>query len=108
MSSSVFGVKPFKNNSESATPSLTRAQRLQRLRVDENLRLRRQRYIARIWPLGERPMFELVEHLVRVFDLDVAEVDRILAKFAGLNADTLRALGADRLPPPPIHMVARR
>jgi hypothetical protein len=42
-------------------------------------RLRRQRYAARIWSLGDR--------------------------FAGLDPAVLRALGGDRLPAPPIHRV---
>jgi hypothetical protein len=68
-------------------------------------RLRRQRYAQRIWPLGERVEFELVEKLIEHFALDEDTVDHILDRFAGLDPDALRALGANRLPLLPIHSV---
>jgi hypothetical protein len=67
-------------------------------------RLRRQRYAARIWPLGDRVLFELVDHIAGRFDLE-DEVDRLLDRFAGLDPAVLRALGGDRLPPNPTRII---
>jgi hypothetical protein len=78
---------------------------LQERRTAELSRLRRQRYARRIWPLGERVEFELVEHLITAFDLDEDAVDRVLDRFAGLDADVLRALGGDKLSASPIRPV---
>jgi hypothetical protein len=75
---------------------------LQARRASEARRLRRQRYAARIWPLGHRVLFELVDHIAGRFDLE-DEVDRLLDRFAGLDSAVLRVLGGDRIPsiPPP-------
>jgi hypothetical protein len=73
-------------------------------RVNETRRLRRQRYAARIWPLGDRVLFELVDHIAGRFDLE-DEVDRLLDRFAGLDPAVLRALGGDRLPPNPTRII---
>jgi hypothetical protein len=70
-------------------------------------RLRRARYARRIHRLGARVEFELIEHLVKKFELDEDAVDHILDRFAGLDAEVLKALGADRLQVPPIHQVAQ-
>jgi hypothetical protein len=70
-------------------------------------RLRRQRYVQRIWRLGDRVEYELVEHLIGTFGLDEDAVDRILDRFADLCPVVLRALGADRLPAAPLHLVRR-
>jgi hypothetical protein len=82
-----------------------RERSLQERRTAELRRLRRQRYAQRIWRLGERVAFELVEHLIAAFDLDEDAVDNVLGHFAEINPNVLRALGADRLPPAPIHAV---
>jgi hypothetical protein len=66
--------------------------------------LRRQRYAARIWPLGDRVLFELVDHIAGRFDLE-DEVDSLLDRFAALDPAVLRALGGDRLPPNPTRVV---
>jgi len=76
-------------------------------RAQENRRQRRQRYIQRIWPLGDRVAFELLDHLISLFGLDDDQVDRVLDRFTGLDPVTLCALAADKLPPPPIHMGRR-
>jgi hypothetical protein len=70
-------------------------------------RLQRQRYAQRIWRLGDRVEFELVEHLITAFDLDEDAVARVLDRFAGLDIEALRAAGGDRLPPAPIRSVPR-
>jgi hypothetical protein len=94
----------FKNSSNT-TAYTARHRSLQECRTAELRRLRRQRYAKRIWPLGERVEFELIEHLITAFDLDEDAVDRVLGRFAGLDADVLRELGGDKLPASPIHAV---
>jgi hypothetical protein len=78
---------------------------LQERRAAELRRLQRARYAKRIWALGERIEFELLECLIKNFDLDEDAVARVLDRFAGLDPEVLRALGADRLPPAPIRSV---
>ena len=78
---------------------------LQAQRGYEARRLRRQRYAQRIWRLGERVEFELVEHLITAFALDEDAVDRVLDRFARLDHKVLKVLGADRLPPSPTREV---
>jgi hypothetical protein len=80
---------------------------LRETRSAELRRLRRQRYAKRIWPLGERVEFQLVEHLITAFDLDEDAVDRVLDRFAELDSEVLKMLGADRLPPSPTREVQR-
>ena len=74
-------------------------------RSAELRRLQRQRYAERIWRLGDRVQFELVEKFIEHFGLDEDAVAHILGRFAGLDIEVLRALGADRLPPSPIRSV---
>jgi hypothetical protein len=73
-------------------------------RSAELRRLRRQRYAQRIWPLGDRVLFELVDHISDRFGLE-DEVDRLLDGFARLSPEILRAVGADRFPERPLHLV---
>jgi hypothetical protein len=80
---------------------------LQARRTAELRRVRRQRYAQRIWRLGDRVQFELIEKLIKDFALDEGAVDHVLDRFAGLDPEVLRALGADRLPPAPIRSVPR-
>jgi hypothetical protein len=90
----------------SNTPADTHsAARLQERRGAELRRLRRQRYAKRIWALGERVEFELVEKLIRHFALDEDAVDLILNRFAALDPAILRALGGDRIPEPPLRVI---
>jgi hypothetical protein len=77
---------------------------LQARRLTEARRLRRQRYAARILPLGDRVLFELVDHIAGRFGIE-DEVDRLLDRFAGLDPTVLRALGGDRLPPNPTRII---
>jgi hypothetical protein len=49
-------------------------------------------------------LFELVDHIAGRFGLE-DEVDHLLDRFAGVDQAVLRALGADKLPPPPIRQV---
>jgi hypothetical protein len=81
------------------------------LRERRSAELRRQqrtRYASRIYLLGERVQFELVEHLIRTFDLDEDVVRRILDRFAGLDPVALRAIGAEVMPPIPLRSVSER
>jgi hypothetical protein len=69
----------------------------------ENQRLRRQRQVERIWRLGARVVFELIDELARHHD--IADVDYRLTRYAALDPELLRAVGGDRFPHPPIHGV---
>jgi hypothetical protein len=53
-----------------------------------------------VWRLGDRVLFELVDHIAQRFDID-SETDRLLDRYAGLDPQVLRVLGADRLPKAP-------
>jgi hypothetical protein len=72
-------------------------------RARETRALRRQQCVERIFRLGPRPVFELIQQLAR--SLDDAEVDRLLVRFAALDPGILQALGGNRLPSLPIRLV---
>jgi hypothetical protein len=92
-------------DNNSSAPLFRRKQpNLQAQRASETRRLRRQRYAARIWRLGDRVLFELVDQIAGRFDLE-DEVDRLLDRFAGLDPVVLRALGGDRLPSNPTRII---
>jgi len=97
---------------QSASLSVNRAKKvapsLRERRSAELHRQQRIRYAARIYRFGERVQFELAEHLIRTFDLDEDAVRHILDRFAYLDPAPLASVGADRMPQPPIHVVARR
>jgi hypothetical protein len=59
------------------------------------------RQIEIIWNLGPRVVGELLAEISDPVDLDLA-----LTRYARLDADVVRALGADQFPPNPIHEVA--
>jgi hypothetical protein len=80
---------------------------LQARRAVELRRLRRQRYAARIHPLGARVLYELVNHLAVRFEIDDAALDHVLDRLADLDPIILRGLNVDRLPTAPIHQVRR-
>jgi hypothetical protein len=65
--------------------------------------LRRRCQIEGIHRLGERALAELVGELERY---GIADLDVRLAKYAPLEADLLRAVGADRFPDGPIRLAA--
>ena len=48
--------------------------------------------------------FERVVHFIAVFGLDEDEVDHILDRFADINSETLKALGAEKLRGPRVHL----
>ena len=70
-----------------------------------SVRLRVQRKAARLRRLGDRAVYEEFAQIARDHDLggDVAD---LLDRFAQLNPEVVYALGVDRLPPPPHHLVA--
>lgn len=61
-------------------------------------------HLARaVYRLGERPIVELVLQLATDEPTCIAAIER----FASLEPETLRALGGDRFPPPPLRLVPR-
>jgi hypothetical protein len=67
-----------------------------------DIRLRRQRQVARICSLGARVVFELIDEIDRAHGLGEA-LWRRLERYADLDPDIIRLVGADRfrpLPPP--------
>jgi hypothetical protein len=82
------------------------AARLQGRRSQKSPRqLFRQRAAARVHALGPRVAFELIDEIIRYHPDLEDEIDRRLDRYADLDPQVLRALGADRLPPQPIHAV---
>lgn len=63
---------------------------------------RKCRQIEGIWKLGPRVVAELLEEVSDPLDLDLA-----LARYARLDEKTVKALGADRFPPPALCEVRR-
>jgi len=66
--------------------------------------LRRQRQVERLHRLGARPLFELLQQLDRDHDLG-GDLDRQLERYARLDPDLLREIGADRFAPMPLRVV---
>src|SRR5215471_4257656 len=66
-------------------------------------RLRRQRQVEQICRVP-RLVFELLDELDRHHGLG-ADLDRRLARYAEADWSLLRALGANRFPPPPVRIV---
>jgi hypothetical protein len=81
---------------------------LQARRTAELRRLQRQRYAQRIWRLGDRVQFELVEKFIEHFGLDEEVARQILDRFAGLDPEMLRTLGVDKIPHLPLRAVGPR
>ena len=66
--------------------------------------LRRQRQVERVCRIP-RLMSELLDELDRRHDLG-AELDQLLARYAAVDPEILAALGGDRFPEPPLHLVS--
>jgi hypothetical protein len=64
---------------------------------------RRRRQVEAIWLLGARVVFELLNEIERYGPDDLASR---LARYAALDHDFIRLVGADRFPHPPIRLVA--
>jgi len=65
-------------------------------------RMRRQRQVERIWRLGARVVFELLDELDRSHALP--DLDARIERYSRLDPDVIRAVQADRFPPA-IHLV---
>jgi hypothetical protein len=90
-------------NRETASNSTNWALR----RVNER-QVRRRRQIEAIFRRGRlRALIELFEELVRHGLVDERELDSRIATDAAVDAELLKALGGDRLPPLPLLVVAR-
>jgi hypothetical protein len=74
--------------------------------ADALQRLRWQRYVEAIHPLGARVEFEFIDELVRHHPEIADDLDERLAQYAALNPDILVALGGDRFPATPLHAVS--
>jgi hypothetical protein len=75
-------------------------------RAEESRHLQRARHVQKIWTFGDRVTFELLEHLIAQFDLDQREIGNILTRFASIDPVALKVVGADKLPPPPLRVIA--
>jgi hypothetical protein len=100
----------LKNMGNSNTPANgTPRFALQARRASEAWRLFRQRAVARVDALGSRPTFELVDEIIRHHPDLEDEIDKRIDKYADLDPDLLKYLGADRFPPvPPPRLVGVR
>ena len=58
-----------------------------------------------IWRIGAQVLFELLDELDRHHRLG-DDLDARLSKYAAADLDLLRAVGADRFPPPPSSLVS--
>jgi hypothetical protein len=77
--------------------------------ADALRRLRWKRYAEAIHPLGARVEFEIWDEIARHHPDLVDDIDQRLgkfAKFAALDPNVLRVLGADRFPSSPIRAVS--
>jgi hypothetical protein len=63
--------------------------------------LRRQRLAERVHDLGPRPL------LCALIEAALGDVDHVLARYGALDADVVRALGADEFPPASLTLVRR-
>lgn len=68
-------------------------------------RQRRQRWAAAVHRLGPRPFLEFLLELDRVHGLG-DDLDRRLARYAGIDPGMLRAIGGDRFPAAPLRLVS--
>jgi hypothetical protein len=66
--------------------------------------LRRQRLVRHLHQLGERAVAELLAELGVERSIGTI-IDEKLLRFSRLDPATLKALGAERIPPVPIHAV---
>ena len=88
-------------NSSNATACKPRRAILQEMRATVLRRLRRLRRVQTIAGMrAPRLWFEIFDQAARDLGAD-DYIDALLERFAGLDADILRALAADRFPPVP-------
>jgi len=73
--------------------------------AEDTLRcLRLQRGSHHLHRLGVRALFEFLDELGREY-LVADAIERKLAEYGHLDPKTLRAVGGDRFPPRPLHLV---
>ncbi len=70
--------------------------------------LRRRRQVDALHRLGARAVGELLDELRRHHPGIADDIDRRIARYAALDRRLLVAVGGDRWPAPPVHMVADR
>jgi hypothetical protein len=97
-------LKSTSNNDDGSADNTPRPA-LQSRRRNEARRLFRQRAVARVHALGGRPVFELVDEIIRNHPELEDEIDGRLDKYADLDPNVLRLLGADHFPERPLYLV---
>jgi hypothetical protein len=73
-------------------------------RSEENQAFSRRRHVERLYRLGARAVYELLDEIGRHHGI-VADVDRRLARFAALDPQILATVGGDRFPAAPMRVV---
>jgi hypothetical protein len=69
-------------------------------------RLRRETLVARVHQIaGVRGLFEVLDELVRDGVVSHSALDSRLSRFASLDQKAVKAIGADRMPPRPVHII---
>jgi hypothetical protein len=66
-----------------------------------------QRIIERVHAAGPRPVAELLTEMLEGVGAGPEALDRLKA-WARLDPETVRRLGSDRFPAPPLHLVPRQ
>jgi hypothetical protein len=69
-------------------------------------RLQRQRLVQRIYRLGARVTFELLDELGRHHGIE-ADLDERLEQYAAIDPGILTAVHGDRFPPRPVRVVGK-
>jgi hypothetical protein len=70
--------------------------------------LRLARLVSRFYRLGDRALYELVRALPGEVKLYVvADMRRYADRLGRFRPEVLATLGADRIPPPPLHAIPR-
>jgi hypothetical protein len=74
-------------------------------RAQAQRRLYRQRLTERVYRLGVRAVFELVDEIGRHHPDIADDIDERLERYAGLDPNMLRAVGGDQFPASPVRIV---
>jgi len=97
------GLEDFRGQRKSG-PFITRSDQIGQAQQ----RLRRQRLVAALHRLGDRPTYELIAEIVDRFGIEAFVDERLLAYTRRLNPELLQAFGGDRFAPPPFRTVPGR
>jgi hypothetical protein len=68
-------------------------------------RFRRQRLVEQVHAFGARIAFEFVDELARRHPEIADDIDLRLGRYAELDPEVLRAVGADRFPVSPVRLI---